>query len=196
MDLYNDASCAQHSSSHFTSPRPSVVSLLCVIMSAVVPRDITTPSFVVLNICTCTCTHFCFLWGISFVSFFFFFTHRPFVCVCVLTLCLLYLHHSCWRWLISYPSHHLWAPVVRRFAPWWDVCRGFGRQIGLWVRRLPAAHCFGAVVCDGLKLLSLAESPSCWGNETWNYLQDKRTPHAPRQSLFRLSCAQLRCPAL
>lgn len=64
------------------------------------------------------------------------------------------------------------------------------------VKRLPAVHCFGAVACDGVKHLSLAESPSCWGNETWNYLQDKRTPLPLKQSLFRLSCVHFRCPAL
>lgn len=34
-------------------------------------------------------------------------------------------------------------------------------------KRWQADHCFGAAACDGLKLFSsLAESPSCWGNET------------------------------
>lgn len=54
------------------------------------------------------------------------------------------------------------------------------------------------VCCDDLwgvcGVSSHAESLSCSGNETQNYLPDEKAPLPLKQSLFRLSCAHFRCP--
>lgn len=76
----------------------------------------------------------------------------------------------------------------------WSIMRyfqSFLKTNGSVVKWFPTLHCFSAMACDGLKVLSLAESPSCFGNKSMNCLQNKRTPLPLKQSLPRLSCAQM-----
>lgn len=188
--------------------RQERTSLVCVITSAVIPQDITT-----LLPDTNTCSHKEKLLFSGELSYFFFFLLHVLYSFCSLT----YSMH-CSNLQILSPCSGEWTFTVNQICykevisilllhtfycknkegnldrTIWSIMRyfqSFLKTNGSVVKWFPALHCFSAMACDGLKVLSLAESSSCFGNKTMNCLQNKRTPLPLKQSLPRLSCAQM-----